>query len=201
MVRILVCAIVLALPTIVFGQPRVATPTFSVGGGEYTTVIIVVVRVSTPGATIRFTQNGSDPTESDPVIVSGSRIAINTSQTLKARAWKTGSRPSEVRAETYTMVSVAAGPPIGAGDADAGGAQSVLARPDGRVFTWNRDRTPMPVDDLSAVTAVAAGTLHALAVGQNGEVYAWGANGSGQLGDGTNEAAASDSGARPDECR
>ena len=185
MVRILVCAIVLALPTIVFGQPRVATPTFSVGGGEYTTVIMVVVRVSTPGATIRFTQNGSDPTEFDPVIVSGSRIAINTSQTLKARAWKTGSRPSAVRAETYTMVSVAAGPPIGAGDADAGGAQSVLALPDGRVFAWNRERTPMPIDDLSAVTAVSAGTLHALAVVQNGEVYAWGANGSGQLGDGT----------------
>ena len=116
MVRILVCAIVLGLPTIVFGQPRVATPTFSVGGGEYTTVIMVVVRVSTPGATIRFTQNGSDPTEFDPVIVSGSRIAINTSQTLKARAWKTGSRPSAVRAETYQMVSAPAlwlGVPVG----------------------------------------------------------------------------------------
>ena len=185
MIRVLVCATVLALPAIVFGQPRVATPTFSVGGGEYATAILVVVRVSTPGATIRFTQNGSDPTEFDPVIVSGSRIAINTSQTLKARAWKTGSRPSGVRAETYTMVSVAAGPPIGAGDAAAGGAQSVLATPDGRVFTWNRDRTPMPIDDLSGVTAVAAGTSHALVVGEDGEVYAWGANGSGQLGDGT----------------
>jgi Chitobiase/beta-hexosaminidase C-terminal domain len=141
MVRILVCAIVLGLPTIVFGQPRVATPTFSVGGGEYTTVIMVVVRVSTPGATIHFTQNGSDPTEFDPVIVSGSRIAINTSQTLKARAWKTGSRPSAVRAETYQMVSVAAGPSIGAGDAAAGGAQSILARPDGRVFAWKSDAT------------------------------------------------------------
>ncbi len=185
MVRVLVSAIVLTLPAIVFGQPRVATPTFSVGGGEYATVIIVVVRVSTPGATIRFTQNGSDPTEFDPVIVSGSRIAINTSQTLKARAWKTGSRPSAVRAETYTMVSVAAGPPIGTGDAAAGGAQSVLATPDGQVFTWDRDQIPMRIDDLSGVTAVAAGPSHALAVGQDGEVYAWGANGSGQLGDGT----------------
>jgi hypothetical protein len=185
MIRVLVCAIVLALPTIVFGQPRVATPTFSVGGGEYTTVIMVVVRVSTPGATIRFTQNGSDPTEFDPVIVSGSRIAINTSQTLKARAWRTGSRPSAVRAETYTMVSVAPGPPIGTGDAAAGGAQSILARPDGRVLAWKRDATPMPVDGLAGVTNVAAGTAHLLAVTLDGLVYAWGDNGFGQLGDGT----------------
>ncbi len=185
MVRVLVCAIVLALPTVVFGQARVATPTFSVGGGEYTTVVMVVVRVTTPGATIRFTQNGLDPTESDPVIVSGSRIAINTSLTLKARAWKTGRRPSEVRSATYHMGSVDTGPPIAAGDAAAGGAQSILARPDGRVFTWNRDRPPMPIDELSAVTAVAAGTSHALAVTHGGEVHAWGANGSGQLGDGS----------------
>ena len=65
MVRILVCAAVLTVPTIVEGQPRVAAPTFSVGGGDYTSVVMVVVRVSTPGATIRFTQNGLDPTRSD----------------------------------------------------------------------------------------------------------------------------------------
>lgn len=185
MVRVLVCAIVLALPTVVFGQSRVATPTFSVSGGEYTTVVLLVVRVRTPGATIRFTQNGVDPTESDPVIVSGSRLAINTSLTLKARAWKTGLRPSRVKSATYQVGSLATGPPIGAGDAAAGGAQSVLARPDGRVFTWDKDEAPMPVEELSAVTSVAAGTAHALAVAQDGMVYAWGANGSGQLGDGT----------------
>lgn len=182
MVRILVCAAVLAFPTIVFGQPRVATPTFSVGGGDYTTVVMVVVLAKTPGATIRFTQNGSDPTESDPVIVSGSRIAINTSLTLKARAWKTGLRPSEVRAATYRMVSLKAGPPIGGGDAAAGGQQSVLAAPDGRVFTWNRDATPVLIDELSGVTDVAAGPRHALAVTKDGQVYAWGVNRSGQLG-------------------
>ena len=148
MIRILVCAAVLALPTIVFGQPRVAAPTFSVGGGDYTTVVMVVVRVSTPGATIRFTQNGLDPTESDPVIVSGSRLAINTSLTLKARAWKAGLRPSEVRSATYRIVSGPGGSPIGAGDAAAGGAQSVLALPDGSVHAWTKQ---MPSEHVAGL--------------------------------------------------
>ena len=115
MVRILVCAIVLSIPSLVVAQAKVSTPSFSFGGGEYTAVVLVTVRASTAGATIRFTQNGSDPTEADPVIVSGSTIAINTSQTLKARAWKTGLRPSEIRSATYRMVPQDVGPPIGPG--------------------------------------------------------------------------------------
>ena len=98
MTRVLVCIAVLALPHIVFAQSRVATPTFSVEAGEYSTVVFVEVRVSTAGATIRFTQNGLDPTPQDPEIVSGSRVAINTSLTLKARAFLHGRRPSEVKA-------------------------------------------------------------------------------------------------------
>ena len=44
---------------------------------------------------------------------------------------------------------------------------------------------PVPVDDLKFVTAVAAGGHHSLALLANGTVVAWGANDSGQLGDGT----------------
>src|SRR5688500_6807648 len=166
MVRVLVCAAVLAFPAAVFGESRVATPTFSVGGGDYTSVVMVIVSVSTPGATIRFTQNGLDPTESDPVIVSGSRIAVNTSLTLKARAWKSGLGLMEVRAAPCGMGAWSGAPPTGGGDAAAGGAQSLLAMPYGRVFAWSRETAPMPVEGLSGVTRVAAGTEHALAVTQ-----------------------------------
>jgi alpha-tubulin suppressor-like RCC1 family protein len=47
--------------------------------------------------------------------------------------------------------------------------------------------TPVVVSGLSGVTAVAAGGDHSLALLANGTVMAWGANGNGQLGNGTTE--------------
>lgn len=35
-------------------------------------------------------------------------------------------------------------------------------------------------------TAIAAGAYHGLAIGSDGNMYAWGANGNGELGNGTN---------------
>ena len=173
------------MPTIVFAQPRVATPTFSTGGGEYAAVVMVTVRVATPGAAIRFTQNGSDPTESDPIVASGSKIAINTSLTLKARAFLNGRRPSQVKTASFKIMPVGSGPPLGPGDAAAAGRRSLLAMPDGRLLAWRRDEAPRLVHDLTNVTAVAASGTHALALTRNGDVYSWGANTEGQLGDGT----------------
>jgi alpha-tubulin suppressor-like RCC1 family protein len=45
--------------------------------------------------------------------------------------------------------------------------------------------SPVAVSALNGVTAVAAGGGHSLALLENGTVWAWGANGSGQLGNGT----------------
>jgi len=44
---------------------------------------------------------------------------------------------------------------------------------------------PALVPGLSDIVAIAAGYFHALALGRDGTVYAWGANWYGQLGDGT----------------
>ncbi|HEY5389590.1 MAG TPA: hypothetical protein VIJ83_03465, partial [Solirubrobacteraceae bacterium] len=44
---------------------------------------------------------------------------------------------------------------------------------------------PVPVQQLSGVTAIAAGSNHALALLGDGEVATWGGNGAGQLGNGT----------------
>lgn len=51
----------------------------------------------------------------------------------------------------------------------------------------NYNRTPVKVPGLSGgkITAIAAGAYHALALKDNGTVWAWGYNGKGQLGDGT----------------
>ncbi|CAM4494770.1 RCC1 domain-containing protein [Corallococcus exiguus] len=50
--------------------------------------------------------------------------------------------------------------------------------------TTNRT-TPVKVQDLSGVVAIAAGRVHGLALKADGSLWVWGTNNSGQLGDGT----------------
>ena len=46
---------------------KVATPSLSPGGGSYSSVQFVTVSCATSGATIRYTNDGSDPTSSSGV--------------------------------------------------------------------------------------------------------------------------------------
>lgn len=80
-----------------------------------------------------------------------------------------------------------------------GGSHSLAVESDGTVWAWGDDsnyqlgnrgvvyssHTPVQVDSLSDVIAVAAGLFHSLALKSDGTVWAWGYNGKGQLGDGT----------------
>ena len=50
---------------------KVSTPTFNVAAGTYNTDKTVTIAIVTSGATIRYTQNGSEPTESDSTVASG----------------------------------------------------------------------------------------------------------------------------------
>ena len=85
------------------GASTVATPTFSPDGGTYTSPQTVTVSCTTPGATIHYTTNGNDPTESDPTVASGSTVAVNTSLTLKAKAFLSGWNPSTVKSAIYVV--------------------------------------------------------------------------------------------------
>jgi alpha-tubulin suppressor-like RCC1 family protein len=81
----------------------------------------------------------------------------------------------------------------------AGSAFSLALTTDGEVWTWgiNADGAlgrgdiggarfvAQPVHGLPRIRAVGAGARHALAIDMNGEVWSWGANVGGQLGDGT----------------
>jgi alpha-tubulin suppressor-like RCC1 family protein len=81
-----------------------------------------------------------------------------------------------------------------------GGVHSLALTSTGSVYTWgiNADgelgngtttnsSTPVLVTGLSGVnvTAVAGGEFHSLALTSTGTVYAWGANGAGELGNGS----------------
>lgn len=84
--------------------PQVATPTFNPNGGTYTSAQNVTISCATAGATIRYTTNGNDPTNtstvySSPINVSGSTTVV------KARAYNTGMRDSEIGLATYFIGS------------------------------------------------------------------------------------------------
>jgi Regulator of chromosome condensation (RCC1) repeat/IPT/TIG domain len=95
----------------------------------------------------------------------------------------------------------------------AGGAHSLALLSDGTVAAWGANgygqlgigttsgpetcsrfpfeeacsTTPVAVGGLSGVVAISAASRHSLALLSNGTVMAWGANESGEVGDGTNE--------------
>ena len=52
---------------------------------------------------IHYTTNGNLPTPADPVVVSGSSVNIQVSTTLRARAFKIATPPSEARSALYLI--------------------------------------------------------------------------------------------------
>jgi Lamin Tail Domain/Chitobiase/beta-hexosaminidase C-terminal domain/CotH kinase protein len=66
----------------------VDTPTATMPAGFYTTSITVGLNVTTSGAQIRYTLDGSEPTETNGMVYAGPFV-VNSTRTLRARAFKT----------------------------------------------------------------------------------------------------------------
>ncbi|QJE95481.1 CotH kinase family protein [Luteolibacter luteus] len=79
---------------VAFGMPR----------GFYTSSFQLSLTTDTQGATIRYTTDGSTPTESHGTIYA-SPIPVNATRTVRARAFLAGSMPSPVATSTYLFVS------------------------------------------------------------------------------------------------
>ena len=87
-------------------QP-VETPTFSPDGGSFSSSsVTVTVTCATAEATIRYTTDASDPTESSPVVASGGSVDVPVPGILKAKGWKAGLAPSETKTATYDQGTV-----------------------------------------------------------------------------------------------
>ena len=167
---------------------RVALPAIGPGSGRFASGQQVTISSLTTGATIRYTTNGLDPTETDTAISSGSSILVGRSLRVKAKAWKTGLTPSAVAVADYDVV----------GNVAAGAMHTLVLKSDGTVWafgnndygqlgdtTWQERRTPVQVSGLTDVVAIASGAAHSLAIKSDTSLWAWGFNGSGQIGDGT----------------
>jgi Chitobiase/beta-hexosaminidase C-terminal domain len=82
--------------------PQVVMPTFSPDGGSYTSAQSVTISCSTGGATIRYTVDGSPPSETNGIV--GTSVNISSNLTLKAIGYKSGLVDSQVASATYRLV-------------------------------------------------------------------------------------------------
>jgi hypothetical protein len=107
-------------------QSQVAAPSFSPGGGTYTSAQNVTISSATSGASIRYTTDGSTPSETAGTIYSGA-VNISSTKTLKAIAYESGDTDSSVASATYTItVPVVATPTFSPVGGTYSGAQTVL---------------------------------------------------------------------------
>ena len=76
---------------------------FSVDRGFYSTAQTLTLTTATPGATIRYTTNGSRPSETAGTIYTAP-ITVNRTMPVRAIAFKAGHRPTNVDTNTYIFV-------------------------------------------------------------------------------------------------
>ena len=87
----------------VISLPTVATPTFTPAAGTYSSAQSVTISVSSPGATIHYTTDGSTPTANSPLYEAP--IAVTSSMTLQAVATAEDYVPSALGTAAYTISS------------------------------------------------------------------------------------------------
>jgi hypothetical protein len=83
---------------------QAATPSFNPAPGTYSSAQSVSITTATSGASIRYTTNGSTPSETAGTLYSGP-VSISATETLKAIAYTSGLTDSTVASGTYTIGS------------------------------------------------------------------------------------------------
>ncbi len=86
-------------------QQQASAPVFSPAGGTYATAQTVSMTSATSSASIRYTTDGSTPSETAGTIYSGP-VSVSSSETLNAIAYAAGFTDSTVTSASYTIGSV-----------------------------------------------------------------------------------------------
>ena len=90
---------------------NIANPVFTPGPWTYSAPIDVYISVSPPDATIYYTSDGSDPSESNGTqYVTGTPINVFADVLLRARAFKTGWNPSGITDAQYHITGTVSAP-------------------------------------------------------------------------------------------
>jgi hypothetical protein len=149
--------------------------TFSPLPGNYDEVQNVTISCTTSGAVIRYTTDGSDPTETNgTIITSGSSVLVDHSLTLKARAWVDGV-PGSTKVATYAFVTLS---PVMSGNSYVSGATAVTISCDtpNAVIYYTMDGTtptmssPVYTGPVVVCDGVQTTTLKAIAKAPNLDV-------------------------------
>lgn len=82
--------------------PTVATPVFTPLAGTYADSVSVCIACATDGAEIRYTTDGTEPTEASTLYTAP--ILLTATTTVKAKAFKTAWFASETAMAAYTVV-------------------------------------------------------------------------------------------------
>jgi len=84
------------------GGTTVATPTITPATGTFTSTQSVAITDSTSGSTIRYTTDGSTPTETNGTVYSAA-FNVTATTTVKAIAYESGDTDSAVASSTITI--------------------------------------------------------------------------------------------------
>lgn len=90
-----------ASATYTISTPSAAVPTFAPVAGTYTSAQSVTISDSTPGVTIYFTTDGTNPTTSSTQY--SAPITVSATETIKAIAAASGYATSAIASATYTI--------------------------------------------------------------------------------------------------
>ncbi|HWZ94091.1 MAG TPA: chitobiase/beta-hexosaminidase C-terminal domain-containing protein [Opitutaceae bacterium] len=134
---------------------QVAAPTFSPAAGTYTSPQTITITTTTSGASIRYTTDGSTPTETAGTLYS-SPVSISTTTTLKAIAYETGMTDSTVTTGQYTITS---GRSLTGTSSDGWHALALTSAQTG-TFTATFDATPT-ISPENAVVGLSKGVATA----------------------------------------
>lgn len=86
-----------------YDEPRqkVATPVLTPASTQFEIYLNIYASCDTEGAAIRYTLDGSEPTEDSQLLPSGVAIRLDNTKTVKAKAFKDGFDASDVVTEYY----------------------------------------------------------------------------------------------------
>ena len=82
----------------------VSQPSISPNGGSYLNSVQVTLACSTPGATIRYTTDGSDPTSTSPIY--SAPFSLTTSASIKVKAFLAGYNDSTIAFANFTITDM-----------------------------------------------------------------------------------------------
>ena len=121
---------------------HVGDTSFSPKRGVYTAPVSVAITTATSGATIRYTTNGSTPTELNGTIYQGP-IPVDKTMVLRAAAFRDGYEPTNVDTHTYLFFNdvMLQGGPVSPFHAKPGPEWPNHGTIGGQIIDYGMDRT------------------------------------------------------------